>query len=104
MDVKEMVQNNWFTAQDIKNSPTKIATIVDPGTVEEATSQKGEKYQALKLKIDIDKVVKEWRPNKYALRKLSERFGTTKTEEWVGKQVALTTMLMQGGKEGIIPV
>jgi hypothetical protein len=103
MDVKDIVQNSWLTAQDVKNSPTKIATILDAGKVEEAVDQKGLKYKALVLTVELDKNSKTWKLNRYSARKLAEKFGT-ETSFWVGKQVALTTMLMQGGKEGVIPV
>lgn len=98
-----MVQSKWLTAQEVKNSPTKIATILDQGKEEVVTTTKGEQYQAITILIELDKNKKEWRLNKTALRKIATAFGT-ETSQWVGKQVALTTMLMQGGREGIVPV
>ena len=102
MDVTDLVQSVWLTAQEVNNSPSKIATILSEGVREEVSDSKGVKYQAVKLVVELDKVQKEWRPNKYALKKLAERFGS-ETKGWVGKQIALTTMLMQGGKLGIVP-
>jgi hypothetical protein len=103
MDVTDLVQSVWLTAQEVNNSPSKIATILSEGVREEVSSDsKGVKYQAVRLVVEFDRVQKEWRPNRYALKKLAERFGA-ETKGWVGKQIALTTMLMQGGKLGIVP-
>ena len=103
MDVKELVQSKFLTAQFVKDSPTKIATILDQGKEEVVTTTKGETYKAISILVDVDKVQKEWRLSRHALRKISMAFGT-ETSQWVGKQLALTTMLMQGGKEGVVPV
>lgn len=102
MDVKDLVQNQWLTSTDVNTSITKIATIIDTGKVTEETNQKGEKYKALVLSVDIDRQTRFWKLNKYSLKKLSERFGI-ETTAWLGKQVKLTTMLMQGGKMGVVP-
>lgn len=103
MDITNMVQSQWLTAQEVKNSPTKIVTIVDQGKLEDAKSLKGETYQALVLRVDLDKKEKQWKLSRSAARKLAEKYGN-ETSAWLGKQVALTTMLMQGGKEGILPI
>jgi hypothetical protein len=103
MDIKDLVQNPWFTAQQVKNSPSKIVTILDGGRIEEATDKEGERYRVLTLTVNLDGEKKLWKLNKYSAKKLSERFGL-ETNLWIGKQVLLTTMLMQGGKEGIVPV
>lgn len=102
MDITNLVQSQWLTAQEVKNSPTKVVVIVDQGKLEESTSQKGEKYQALVLRVELDKVEKQWKLSRYAAKKLADKF-SAETKEWLGKQVLLTTMLMQGGKEGIVP-
>jgi hypothetical protein len=103
MDVKELVQSKFLTAQNVKESPTKIATILDQGKEEIVTTTKGESYKAISILVELDKVQKEWRLNRHSLRKISAAFGT-ETSQWVGKQIALTTMLMQGGKEGVVPI
>lgn len=102
MDISSLVQNQWLTSTEVRNSPTKIATIVDTGKFEEKTDTKGQKYKALVLTVDLDKVQKLWTLNKYSAKKLAEKFGN-ETNLWLGKQVSLTTMLMQGGKEGVVP-
>ena len=102
MDITELVQGQFLTATDVKNSPTKIATIVSAGSIEEAKDVKGQVYKALQIHIELDRQQRVWRMNKYSLRRLAERFGTD-TKDWLGKQVALTTMLTQGGKEGVAP-
>lgn len=103
MDITDLVQSQWLTSTDVKNSPTKIVTIVSAGTREEATNTKGEKYKAFQIQVELDKVQKIWRVNKFSLKKLADRFGTD-TSSWLGKQVAVTNMLMQNGKEGISPI
>lgn len=103
MDVTDMVQSKWLTAQDVKESPTKTVVIIGAGSQEEVVSTKGEKYKALVLPVQIDGRNKDWRVNRNSLKKLSSIF-TVKTESWVGQKVLLTTMLMQGGKEGIVVV
>ena len=103
MDVKELVQSKYLTAQFVKESPTKIATILDQGKEEVVTTTKGDSYKAVTILVEVDKHQKDWRLSRHALRKISAAFGT-ETSAWVGKQIALTTMLMQGGKEGVVPV
>ena len=102
MDVTDLVQSQYLTVQEVTNSPTKIATILSEGVREEVSDSKGQKYQAVSLMVELDRVQKTWRPNKYSLKKLAARFGND-TKSWVGKQLALGVMLMQGGKEGIVP-
>jgi hypothetical protein len=103
MDVTELVQSKWLTAQQVKDSPSKTVVILGQGLQEEVLSTKGEKYKALVLPVQLDGVGKDWRVNRTSLRKLVVLFGI-RTESWVGKSVLLTTILMQGGREGIIPV
>lgn len=103
MDVLELVQSKWLTAQNVKESPTKTVVILSQGTQEEVVSTKGEKYKALVLQVQLDTVMKDWRVNRTSLRKLVEKLGS-KTELWVGQRVLLSTMLMQGGKEGVVVV
>ena len=103
MDVTDLVQSKWLTAQNVKESPTKTVVILGQGLKEEVVSTKGEKYNALVLPVQLDQVSKEWRVNRASLKKLVDKLGV-RTESWVGKSVVLTTMLMQGGKEGIIPI
>lgn len=103
MDVTELVQSKWLTAQNVKESQSKTVVILGQGTQEEVLSSKGEKYKALVLPVQLDTLSKDWRVNRQSLKKLVEKLGS-KTEAWVGKQVQLTTMLMQGGKEGIVPL
>lgn len=102
MDVTDLVQSQYLTVQEVNNSPTKIVTILNEGIKEDVVDSKGQKYQSVKILVELDKVKKDWRPNKFALKKLAERFGNN-TSLWVGKQFALKTMLMQGGREGIVP-
>lgn len=102
MDVANLIQGQFLTANEVKNSPTKIATIVSVGELVEAENTAKEKYKAFQIQIELDGQQKVWRLNKYSLRKLAERFGT-ETSAWLGKQVALTTILTQGGKEGVAP-
>lgn len=103
MDVTELVQSKWLTAQNVKESQTKTVVIIGQGVQEEVVSTKGDKYKALILPIQLDGLTKDWRVNRTSLRKLVEKFGT-KTELWVGKSVVLGIVLMQGGKEGLIPL
>lgn len=105
MDVNELVQSKWLTAQDIKESTTKTVVILTEGNVEDVTSTKGEKYKALVLQVQLDGTkLKDWRVNRTSLKKLKEKFANTDTKTWIGKPVVLTTMLMQGGREGIVSV
>ena len=103
VDVSELVQSKWLTAQDVKDSNTKTVVIVGVGDVKEETSSKGEKYKALIVPVQIDGKMKDWKLNRSSLKRLLISLGKD-TSLWVGQKVLLTTMLMQGGKEGIIPV
>lgn len=104
-DVNELVQSKWLTAQDVKESVTKTVVLLSEGLVEDATSTKGEKYKALVVQVQLDgKLVKDWRVNRTSIKKLKEKFATADTKAWIGKPILLTTMLMQGGREGIVPV
>ena len=103
MDVSDLVQSKWLTAQDVKESSTKTVVIIGVGNKQEETSTKGEKYTALVLPVQLDAKTKDWRVNRASLKKLIQMLGV-ETSGWVGKPVVLTTILMQGGKEGIIPV
>lgn len=102
MDVTELVQSKWLTAQNVIDSPTKTVVILSQGTQEEVISTKGEKYKALVVQVQLDGLMKDWRLNRASLKKLVEKLGS-KTEVWVGQRVVLKTMLMQGGKEGVVP-
>ena len=105
MDVNELVQSKWLTAQDVKESPSKTVVLLTEGNLEEATSTKGEKYKALVAQVQLDgSKVKDWRINRTSLKKLVAKFGSNDTKLWIGKPIVLTTMLMQGGREGIVPI
>lgn len=103
MDVTDLVTSQWLTADDVRTSQSKIAIILDGGKISNEISLKGEAYKALILPIELDRVSKFWKLNKHSLKKLTQSFGNNDTSTWVGKQIKLTTMLMQGGKEGIVP-
>ena len=102
MDVNELVQGKWLSAQDVKTSPTKTVVILSAGELVDKTSLKGEKYKALVVSAQIDGKTKDWRINYTTIRKLVEKYGT-ETNAWIGKPILLTTMYLQGGKEGIVP-
>ena len=105
MDITEIVQSKWLTAQDVKESSTKTVVLLGEGNCEEVVSTKGEKYKALVIPVQLDGVkMKDWRVNRASLKKLREKFNSFDTKSWIGKPIVLTTMLMQGGKEGIIPI
>jgi len=101
MDVSGLVQSQWLTARDIDNSPTKIVTILDNGKFTEEVATDGRKYQALVLKVQLDTYTKDWKPNRFTLKKLVEAFGKD-TQTWTGKQLKVSTMLMQGGRMGVV--
>ena len=103
MDVTELVQSKWLTAQEIKDSPTKTVVILGSGQQEEVLSTKGERYKALVVPVQIDGRTKDWRLNRTSIKKLAEKFGRD-TQVWVGKPILLTTLMMQGGREGLVPV
>ena len=103
MDISELVKGQFLTVLEVKNSPTKIVTIISAGTIEEVKDTKGQPYKAFSILVELDKQQKLWKLNKYSLKKLAEKFGTD-TQTWLGKQVALSTMIMQTGKEGIAPI
>ena len=103
MDVSELVQSKWLTAQDVKDSQSKTVVIIGAGIQKEEQTKTGEKYFALTLPVQLDAKTKEWKVNRISLKKLVEKMGK-ETSSWVGQRVVLTTMLMQGGREGIVPV
>jgi len=101
MDVSDLVESKYLTSTDVKNSITKTVTIIGEGSNTDGVNQKGEKYKRVVLPVQIDGKNKEWIPNRNALQKLTLKFASKDTKEWIGKPIRVTTILLQGGKEGI---
>lgn len=98
MDVTKLLESEFIGVQFIKDSPTKKGIILSAGTQEPS---KDGKYMSLQVLIEIDGKRKNWKMNKTSLINLAKAWSSN-TDSWVGKQVFFTTMLMQGGKEGIV--
>lgn len=103
MDIKQMVSSEWLLTQDVLDSPTKTVVIIDAGTLEDRKDSNGKVFKTLVLNVELDAVKKKWSLNKFSQKFLAKVYGT-ETSAWVGKVVKLRTMLMQGGKEGVVPV
>jgi len=100
MDVSDLVESKWLTANDVRTSNSKTLVVVSAGVLEDAISMKGDKYKTLVLPVELDGKKKDWKLNRSSLKKFVERHGKD-TSAWVGKPIKVTTILLQGGKEGI---
>jgi len=100
MDVSSLVESKWLTANDVRTSQSKTLVVISAGVLEDAVSIKGEKYKTLILPVEIDNKKKDWKLNRSSLKKFVEKHGKD-TGLWVGKPIKVTTILLQGGKEGI---
>lgn len=98
VDTSSLTESEFLGAQFVKDSPSKKATVLSAGTIE--TSKDGQ-YQQLKILVEIDGKKKFWKLNKTSLKNMQAKWGKD-SQFFVGKTVALSTQMMQGGKEGII--
>lgn len=105
MDISDEVESKYLASQDIKTSQTKTIVLLNEGTKTEAKDSKGQTYISTEFNVQLDgQKIKVWRPSKHAKKILVKKFASSDTKLWVGKPIVCTTMLMQGGKEGVVPV
>ena len=80
VDSTEATQSQFLTAELVKNSPSKLCVVVDPGDYEK--SDYGKK---LTVGVNIDGLTKKYRPNQESAKALNQAFGID-TKDWVGKK------------------
>lgn len=91
VDTKEATESKYINVDLVKESTSKVLVIVDGGQYEE--TQYGRR---LTLKVNFEGKDKAWSPNKDAVKNMNEFFGSTDSDEWVGKKVALGILAVQG--------
>lgn len=96
MDIKGMLESEWLGTQYVKESPSKIAVILNPGM--ETLSKEGRKK--LELLVEIDGKRKKYTLNVTSMKNLSAKFGT-ETYSWIGKKIGLV-ILSINGKDSIV--
>jgi len=94
VDTTEAMESIYLTAETVKNSPTKRATIMNEGAYEDATFD-GVTRQRLTIKIEIDGREKIYRPNKDSVANLANAYGKD-SKDWEGKDILLQTIRIQG--------
>jgi len=94
VDSMEATQSEFVTVDLVESSPTKKCVVVDPGSYEE--SQFGKR---LTVKVNIDGMVKRWRPNKETVINM-QSLGVD-TTAWLSKLVNMTIEVRQGKKSVI---
>ncbi len=100
VDTTEAMESKYLTADMVKASPTKKATILEGGSYEEVTYE-GETARRLTILVEVDQKRKIWRPNRDTVSNL-QVWGKD-SEQWVGKVARLQTMKIQG-KDCIIGI
>lgn len=96
VDTTEALESAYLTANIVGKSKSKTIVVVDPGNYENT-----EYGKRLTVKVNIDGKIKQWRPNKEAIREMNKRYGSD-TVNWVGKPTILTVKLMSNEKLGVV--
>lgn len=96
VNATKAAENEWLDIELVQKSPTKIAIILDEGRYEQ--TKFGER---LKMKVSMDKKIKEWTVNQRSAQNLIDLWGPN-TENWVNKQVMLDIEMSKTGKPMIV--
>lgn len=94
MDTTLYAESDNVTAQVVKDSQTKKATIIADAHVEEVNFS-GKLEQKLTLLVNIDGRKKKYRPNKASLKNIIGTLGAESTK-WIGKTLRLSVMVLSG--------
>lgn len=95
MDVRYLLESDFVSVQTVKDSPTKKAIILSPGTEEQYKDSKN-----LKLLVELDGKKKFWKVNKASLKNLVLKFGN-ESQAYVGA-VVLFEIQIVNGKESVV--
>jgi len=99
MNTKEFSESDYLTAEIVKNSPTKRATIISDATSTPVTFD-GITRDRLGFEVEIDGKKKSYRPNKDTLKNIQEAAGFESTK-WVGKVLNLSVVKYMG-KDSVV--
>jgi hypothetical protein len=89
METQEFSESKYLTAELVKNSPTKIATIID-----EAKGEQTDFGEKLKCTIQLDGKEKIWRLNRDSVKNM-QALGTD-SKAWILTQVRLAVVTSKG--------
>ena len=95
VNVKEAKDGKYLKPQIVKESPTKIAVVINGGNYVD-----GKFGKKLCIGINLDKCQKDWTMNQESVKRLSY-FGDD-SDDWVGKKVKLEVRKTALGQESII--
>ena len=98
VDVTQAMESDFVNVDLIRESPTKMATILNEGEYQDAEYQ-GKKYTKFNIEIEIDFKRKIWSPNKDSVKNISDVYGKD-SKNWVGKQVVFR-VIKQNGKDSV---
>ena len=97
MDATAYSEGKYLTKDLVKNSPTKIATILN-----EAVAIKGQFGNQLTCEVEMDKKNKTWNLTIDQVKSMCQHFGTDSLS-WIGKQVQFI-VVPNGAKEKLMVV
>lgn len=96
MDTKKYTQSQYLAVQEVKDSKSKVLTVVSEGS-EQPDDNNKLKYCCV---VEIDGQNRQYRPNRTTLQAMQKVWGFDSCQ-WVGKRMSLTTAML-GSKEAII--
>jgi hypothetical protein len=96
VDITEATESPFLTTDLIEESQTKTGVIVDGGSYE-----KGEFGRKLVMKIQFDKKMKTWTPNRESSKNMQSAWGND-TDTYVGKSVLFSVVEAQNKKKSVI--
>lgn len=90
VDVSEALESQFLNGEVVRNSKSRVVTVVDPGKYEDT-----EFGRRITLGVNIDGKSKLWRPNKEVLAQLKASFGGD-TVDWLGKPFRVDVKIFRG--------
>lgn len=91
VDVSEALESKYLTAQLVKESPTKVATIVSDGCYE-ITDIDNRRFT---ITVKMDEKEKIWQPNPSSVENMAELWGK-ESKKWFSKKVRLQCINISG--------
>ena len=102
MDTREFAESSYVTAELIKTSPTKTATIIGDATRTEG-EYKGKKFMKLEMPVEIDGKHKTYSPNRDGVKNIQAALGM-ESKNWIGKVLVFQVVILQGKETLLVSV
>lgn len=99
VDIKQALESDFITVEDIKLSPSKIIVIIGEGDYKQV-SFNGEKSKRLVIPVSLDQKQKYWRPNRASLKATAAELGDN-TKAWIGHKLTAQIIFFRG-REGVL--